>query len=199
MIGQLTGAVVHCTPSRVLLDVAGVGYEVRIPLSTFYAISGRNGAGTCLQIHTHLRQDALELFGFATREERAAFERLIGISGVGPRLALAILSGIGVDDLRAAVAGQDRARLQSIPGVGKKTAERLLLELKDRLAPAAAASAPPAASAGAGVRADAVSALTNLGYAPDAANRAVDATLAALAPGSGIEAVLRAALARLAR
>jgi holliday junction DNA helicase RuvA len=200
MIGQLTGTIVHCTPGRALLEVAGVGYDVRIPLSTFYALSPGAGVRACLHIHTHLRQDALELFGFATRDERTVFERLIGISGVGPRLALAILSGIGVDELRSAVVAEDRARLQGIPGVGKKTADRLLLELRDKMElDPRPAQASAGASAASGPRTDAVSALVNLGYAADAAARAVDAVYAAAGPEASLETVLRAALGRLMR
>ena len=132
MIGSLTGRLAQKNPSRLVVDVQGVGYEVQVPLSTFYG-PGDVGADVALRIHTHVREDALSLFGFATALELDLFERLIGISGVGPRLALAVLSGIEPPDLVRAVSGGDVVRLTRIPGVGKKTAERIVLELKDRL------------------------------------------------------------------
>lgn len=203
MIGQLTGKVLTCTPDRVLLDVTGVGYLVHIPLSTFYSLTHDRGVIVTLHVHTHVREDALQLFGFATLEERATFERLIGISGVGPKMALAILSGIGVGELRGAVKIQDRGRLQKIPGVGRKTAERLLLELRDRLGfePVADGEGGAAiAEAGGGVRADAISALTNLGYSGSVAGRAVDRALASDEGAAlPLEEVLRGALSGLVR
>jgi Holliday junction DNA helicase RuvA len=199
VIGRLTGRIVECEPGSAILDVGGVGYELRIPLSTYYRLSARPDPAT-LFVHTHVREDALALFGFATREERAAFERLIGISGVGPRMALAVLSGIGVDDLVRAVAEKDRARLERIPGIGRKTAERILLELQDKKdgrAERVSASAvePPLA----GVREDAVSALLNLGYPPESARRAVDQAATEVGETAELGAVLRAALRRLVR
>jgi Holliday junction DNA helicase RuvA len=205
MIGRLTGKILECTPGQVVLDVTGVGYEVQIPLSTFYALLSGPGDTVDLRIHTHVREDALQLFGFASHEERAAFEVLIGTSGVGPRLALAILSGIGVPDLRTAVAQQDRARLQKIPGIGKKTAERLLLELRDRLnlgdAPPGAETAGPAAPApGSDLVEDATSALVNLGYGEDVSRKAVERAVAdSEAETPSLENVLRASLAGLIR
>jgi Holliday junction DNA helicase RuvA len=203
MIGQLTGKVLTCAPDRVLLDVTGVGYLVQIPLSTFYALAHDTGAIVTLHVHTHVREDALQLFGFATLEERATFVQLIGISGVGPKLALSILSGIGVGDLRGAVKTQDRGRLQKIPGVGKKTAERLLLELRDRLGiePVADGDGGAAtAETDGGMRADAISALTNLGYSPNVAGRAVDRALASDEGAAlPLEEVLRGALSGLVR
>ena len=202
MIGQLTGRVLTCTPDRVLVDVTGVGYLVQIPLSTFYCLTHDRGAIVSLHVHTHVREDALQLFGFATLEERATFEQLIGISGVGPKLALAILSGIGVNELCGAVKTQDRGRLQKIPGVGKKTAERLLLELRDRLGvePVTDDQAGVAADVASGVRADAISALTNLGYSRNVAGLAVDRALASDDESAlPLEDVLRGALSGLVR
>jgi Holliday junction DNA helicase RuvA len=206
MIGRLTGKILACTPARVLLDVSGVGYDVHIPLSTFYALSASRESTVSLHVHTHVREEALQLYGFASGEERAAFERLIGIAGVGPRLGLAILSGIGVAELREAVAGQDRDRLQKIPGVGKKTAERLLLELRDKPlagddggAVAAAAHGALAHHGDGGTRSDAVSALINLGYARNVAAGAVDAALESADAGATLETVLRGALGHLVR
>ena len=206
MIGRLTGNVLERRPDRVLLDVGGVGYAIQIPLSTFYALSEDGAATATLHIHTHVREDALQLFGFADREERAAFELLIGISGVGPRLALAILSGIGADELRGAVARQDRPRLQQIPGVGKKTAERVLLELRDKIDGArkrgSGAADPPASwqsEPSTGVRDDAVSALVNLGYSRDVARKAVESALEGMEEDVAIERLIREALGGLVR
>jgi Holliday junction DNA helicase RuvA len=137
MIGFLRGRVLEKQPNRVLVDVNGVGYEVFIPLSTFYEV-GDEGAEVALRIHTHVREDALQLFGFLTVLERQMFERLITVSGIGPKLAIAVLSGLETRDLLAAVQRADIARLTTIPGVGKKTAERIVLELKDRLTQLAA-------------------------------------------------------------
>lgn len=209
MIGQLTGKLLGCSPGRVLLDVSGVGYDVHIPLSTYYTLSGNSGSVVSLHVHTHVREDTLQLFGFARRGERAVFEILIGISGVGPKLALAILSGIGVDELRETVLEQDRSRLQKIPGVGKKTADRLLLELRDKLQerPPDDASADDRDQDGssrggvAGLRPDAISALVNLGYSREAAGRAVDRAAENREPSGGLtlEQLLRTALAGLVR
>lgn len=202
MIGRLRGTLVRRSPDRVLLDVGGVGYLLQIPLSTFYSLATGGGETVALHVHTHVREDALQLFGFATEQERAAFEKLIAISGVGPRLALSILSGIGVDELRAALVRRDRERLERIPGVGKRTAERVLLELRDKfgVADVETDAGPAGAGAGApGLRADAVSALVNLGYSRSVAERAVGQTLDTETPDAGIETILKAALAGLAR
>ena len=210
MIGRLTGRLVECSPEQVLLEVAGVGYLLQIPLSTYYALSGGDGSNAgqavSLHVHTHVREDALRLFGFAVREEREVFELLIGISGVGPRMALAILSGIGAGELRQAVLAQDRGRLEQIPGIGKKTAERLLLELRDRLARGPGRRAAPGAAPGPGgtgpgeLRDDAVSALVNLGYKRERADRAVTGAIERLpVEEASLEAVLRAALGGLVR
>jgi len=202
MIGRLSGRILRCTPGELLLDVGGVGYVVQIPLGTFYQLS-KGGSGTAtVHVHTHVREDALQLFGFATEEERTAFERLLSISGVGPKLALAVLSGIEPSDLIVAVEQADHARLVRIPGVGRKTAERIVLELRER--PDARRKArPPSADASTaggpgGLRADAVSALENLGYPRDRAWSAVDEAATGGA-GESLEALLRAALRRLLR
>ena len=188
MIGRLSGKIVEREPGRVLLDVGGVGYAVQIPLNTFYTLR-RTGSETtlCMSIPTCGRR-AWSCSASPPAMSGASFELLIGISGVGPKLALAILSGIGADELQSAVAQQDRPRLQSIPGVGRKTAERLLLELRDKLRVAARGLPPTARSrpAGSGAteadgqRTDAVSALVNLGYTRDRAARAVDTALEAV-------------------
>jgi Holliday junction DNA helicase RuvA len=204
MIGRLTGSIAECSPDRVLLDVSGVGYAVRIPLSTYYVVSNGNGRTCSLHVYTHVREDTLQLFGFATQDERATFELLISISGIGPRTALAILSGIGVDELRQAVSARDRVRLEKIPGVGRRTAERMLLELEHRLSRAAPARTPapghaPRTPARARDFEDACSALANLGYAMPAAERAVREASDELGPDVALAALLKGALAHLAR
>jgi Holliday junction DNA helicase RuvA len=202
MIGRLTGKILSHSPGQLLIDVAGVGYEVRIPLSTYYALTERLGSEVSLHVHTHVREDALELFAFASGAERTVFEQLIAISGVGPRMALAILSGIGVAELYETVQARDGSRLEKIPGVGKKTAERLLLELQDRLRDSATGAGPGgagAAESGSGLRPDAISALVNLGYSREVAGRAVDRTLNGADAPRRLESLLRAALAGLVR
>src|ERR671910_480446 len=155
MISRLSGLVAEKTPNRVVVDVGGVGYDVLVPLSTFYVL-GEPGAAVTLRIHTHVREDVIALYGFITRLEQDLFERLIAISGVGPKLALAVLSGIEPVELIRAIRSQDVARLTKIPGVGKKTAERIGLELKDRLPPSLQAAADTAkpSSPGDQLRAD---------------------------------------------
>lgn len=209
MIGRLTGQVVECRPDHVMLDVAGVGYYLEIPLSTYYPLCETPAPTATLQVHTHVREDALKLYGFATRDEKETFELLIGISGIGPRVALAFLSGIGIEELRGSIHGQDRARLQKIPGVGKKTAERVLLELKDRLG-AGPGSKDPQDHPGGVERPttghdqrvemleDAISALVNLGYTREAARKSVDKASQANEGEVTLEALLRAALGKLA-
>ncbi len=176
MIAQVRGRLLRKEPQEAVVDVGGVGYRVTIPLSTFYRV-GEPGDEVTLLTHTHVREDALALFGFLTAAEQALFERLIAVSGVGPKLAVSILSGIEAPDLVAALRASDVARLTRIPGVGKKTAERLVLELKDKVQGLAATeeAAPegPAASA----KEDLVSALVHLGYSRPEAERGVDRAL----------------------
>jgi Holliday junction DNA helicase RuvA len=178
MIAFLRGRVLDKHPSRIIIDVSGVGYEVHVPLSTYYEI-GEPGADVSLRVHTHVREDALLLYGFLTTLEQLLFERLIGISGIGPKLAVAVLSGIGSRELVSAVQHADIARLVRIPGVGRKTAERIVLELKDRLGDVSvqAGMAEGPQSPGDRLRDDLVSALENLGYHRPLAEKAVDATL----------------------
>jgi holliday junction DNA helicase RuvA len=178
MIARLSGLVAEKTPSRLVVDVAGVGYDVQVPLSTFYVL-GDPGAAVTLRIHTHVREDVIALYGFVSRLEQDLFERLIAINGIGPKLALAVLSGIEPADLIRAVRTQDVARLTGIPGVGKKTAERIGLELKDRL-PAqlpGAGPSPAVATPGDQLRDDLLSALVNLGYQRPTAEKAVEKVL----------------------
>ena len=199
MIAFLRGRLGDKQPNRIIVDVGGVGYDVAVPLSTFYTL-GEPGAEVALRVHTHVREDALALYGFATGLELQIFERLIGISGIGPKLALAVLSGIDVTDLVRAVQLGDVVRLTAIPGVGKKTAERIGLELKDKLPPelAAEVAAQTAADGTGGLRGDLLSALLNLGYHRPLAEKAVDAALKRVEPKT-FEAVLKQALRDLAR
>jgi Holliday junction DNA helicase RuvA len=200
MIAFLHGRILEKQPNRVVVDVQGVGYEVHVPLSTYYDI-GEDGTDVRLRVYTHVREDALQLYGFLTDLERTMFERLIAVSGIGPRLAIAVLSGLETRDLVTAVQRADVARLTTIPGVGKKTAERIVLELKDRLAQLQvpdAPDAPAADSAGERLRADLLSALQNLGYHRPQAEKAVNASLAA-SPGAAFDTALRGALRQLMR
>ena len=199
MIAFLRGRVLEKGPSRIVIDVQGVGYEVHVPLSTYYDI-GEEGADVAVRVYTHVREDALQLYGFLTDLERQMFERLIAVSGIGPKLAVAVLSGLDTRDLVAAVQRADVARLTTIPGVGKKTAERIVLELKDRLAQltvAATGDAPVPASPGDRLRADLLSALQNLGYHRPQAEKAVDRAVAS--PEIPFDEALRTALRELIR
>ncbi len=200
MIAFLRGRILDKHPNRLIVDVQGVGYDVHVPLSTYYEV-GDPGGEVTLRVHTHVREDALQLYGFLTTFEQQVFERLIGISGIGPRLAIAVLSGIDPRDLVGAVQRADLARLTAIPGVGRKTAERIVLELKDRLtqlagAPAAEAAAP--ASPADRLRDDLVSALVNLGYHRPQAEKTVESTLKS-GGELGFEGALRRVLKDLMR
>jgi Holliday junction DNA helicase RuvA len=172
MIGQLRGRLTDKRPNQVLVDVGGVGYIVQVPLST-YAALGELHAEVTLLIHTHVREDALSLYGFLSSREKHFFEMLLSASGVGPSLALKILSGMSVEELVPAIRGSDLARLTKIPGVGRKTAERMVVELRDKLDAVTVEAERPAASSPAGIEADVVSALVNLGYDGRAAEGAV--------------------------
>jgi len=176
VIAQVRGRLVRKEPQEAVVDVGGVGYRVAIPLSTFYRI-GEAGDEVTLLTHTHVREDTLALFGFLTPGEQALFERLIAISGVGPKLALSILSGIEAPDLVSALRTSDVTRLTRIPGVGKKTAERLVLELKDKVQDLAALGAPAPTGPAAATKEDLVSALVHLGYSRPEAERGVDRAL----------------------
>ncbi|HMJ62649.1 MAG TPA: Holliday junction branch migration protein RuvA [Bryobacteraceae bacterium] len=174
MIGHLRGTILEKHPNQVIVEAAGVGYDVQIPISTYTALAAP-GATATLRIHTHVREDALLLFGFATAEEKALFERLISVSGIGPKLAITVLSGLPTADLVSAIRNSDVGHLVRIPGVGKKTAERMVLELKDKLAgidPAgktATAAGPPLNA----LDRDVLSALQNLGCSRPAAEDAL--------------------------
>ena len=200
MISLLRGTLLEKKPNRLIVDVSGVGYDVQVPLSTFYVL-GEPGVAVTLRIHTHVREEAIALYGFATPLEQQLFERLIGISGIGPKLALAVLSGIEPADLIRAIRLQDVARLTAIPGVGKKTAERIGLELKDRLPASmqAAGTGPDHVLApGDQLRGDLLSALLNLGYQRAAADKAIDKTLRDSSE-AGFEQALRDVLRALMR
>ena len=199
MIAALRGRLDDKQPNRLVVDVGGVGYEVFVPLSTFYRV-GEVGASIALRVHTHVREDTIALYGFGTAFEQQVFERLIGVSGIGPKLALAVLSGIDAPDFVRAVHAGDLARLTAIPGVGKKTAERMALELKDRLP---LTGLPEPASEGtadggdAALRGDLLSALLNLGYHRPLAEKAVDAAVKRTESPT-FEVVLKQALRELA-
>lgn len=197
MIGRLRGRLLDKQPNRIVVDVAGVGYDVAVPLSTFYGM-GEPGSEVDLRIHTHVREDALALYGFATRLEQELFERLIGVSGIGPKVALAVLSGIEPPDLVQAIERADLARLTAIPGIGKKTSERIVLELKDRLPRAPAVESGAAAPGAPALRDDVLSALINLGYHRPLAEKAAAAAMKS-AEGGDFERTLKQALRELAR
>jgi holliday junction DNA helicase RuvA len=202
VIAHLRGRIFEKHPNRLVLDVNGVGYDIFVPLSTFYGL-GDPGTETALRIHTHVREDALVLYGFATLLEQELFERLIGVSGIGPKVALAVLSGIEPLDLIRAIERGDLARLTAIPGVGKKTSERIVLELKDRLprAQVAAVAAGVALPESSTQRDDVLSALVNLGYHRPLAEKAVEAAINTLGPASdaGFERMLKQALRELSK
>src|SRR6202795_2739818 len=201
MIAQLRGSLGDKRPNQVLVDVGGVGYLVHIPLSTFYALGDLHSNVTLL-IHTQVREDAISLYGFLSAREKHLFELLISASGVGPALALKILSGMSVDDLVPAVRSGDLARLTRIPGVGRKTAERMVVELRDKLAAMETPEASRQPVTTTGAAADVVSALLNLGYEQLAAEQAVEragkdgAAESPSAPAS-FEGLLRTALQHL--
>ena len=198
MIARLEGTLTEKQPNRLIVDIGGVGFDINVPLSTFYA-GGEPGSKVALRIHTHVREDALALFGFSSKLELNIFERLIGISGVGTRLALAVLSGLETQELVRAIRIADVARLIGIPGVGKKTAERIILELKDKLPITSEGQAEDTSlgdEAG-GLRDDVMSALLNLGYHRALVERAV-AEVMTKSTGD-FEETLRQALRDLAK
>ncbi len=206
MIAHLSGTLLSKQANNVIVDVGGVGYEVTIPLSTFYDLED-TGTDIQLRIYTHVREEALQLFGFKTARERELFQRLISVSGIGPKLAISMLSGMSADEIIASIRTNNLARLTSIPGVGRKTAERLVIELRDKIAalssPAleeefGAKTGGATPSAQDAVRDDALSALLNLEYPKAAAEKAITA---AIQEGGDIsvEVILRRALRLLAK
>jgi Holliday junction DNA helicase RuvA len=199
MIGQLRGQLLHKKPNQILLDVQGVGYDVHIPLTTFYELPGEGGEVT-LKVHTHVREDALALFGFISQREKELFLKLLSISGIGPKLAITILSGAKVEELAQAIANSDLTRLVTIPGVGRKTAERLVLELKGQITQfllpehERTGDAPGKSD---GLQEDILSALVNLGYPRPGAEKALSAVLRAGECERTFEGLLKATLRRL--
>lgn len=206
MIAHLSGTLLSKQANSVIVDVAGVGYEVTIPLSTFYDLEDVNSS-VQLRIYTHVREDTLQLFGFRTTRERELFLKIISVTGIGPKLGITLLSGMSADEMIASIRTNNLARLTLIPGVGRKTAERLIMELREKVAELSSAQleeelgaqpdagAPPSEDA---VRADALSALLNLGYQRSGAEKAIDSAL-----GEGgdltVESILRRTLKKLAR
>ncbi|MBX3289538.1 MAG: Holliday junction branch migration protein RuvA [Acidobacteria bacterium] len=204
MIGFLSGKLLEKHTNSVIIDVGGVGYEVSIPLTTFYEI-GEVGSDVQLRIYTHVREDAIQLFGFKTVRERELYLKLISVQGVGAKSGITMLSGMSADEMIAAVRSENLAKLTAIPGVGKKTAERLVIELRDKLSDlssgAAAGIAAASGKTGAGADEafdDALSALVNLGYKKDAAEKALQQA-AKDGTEQSVQKLLRAALQRLAK
>jgi Holliday junction DNA helicase RuvA len=203
MIGFLSGKLVEKEANSVLVDVGGVGYEVTIPLSTFYEL-GEIGSDVQLRIFTHVREDALQLFGFKTAREKDLYLKLISVQGIGAKSGITMLSGMSADEIVVAIRTDNIARLTSIPGVGKKTAERMVIELRDKvggLAATAAAGVPATAGAAVGADeafADALSALINLGYQRNAAEKALQQVMKE-GNDLNVQKLLRQALQRLAR
>lgn len=202
MIAHITGKLIHKQPNSIIVDVGGVGYELTVPLSSFYDL-GEAGVEVSLRVHTHVREDALQLFGFRTEREKKLFLLLISISGIGPKLAITVLSGLSTEELVQAIRASNLAKLVGIPGVGKKTAERMLVELKDKVAAILppgleeAATRTTFAQTGEAMREDVISALVNLGYQKALAEKAVN-TVLKQTPDAKFEVVLKQALRSLA-
>jgi Holliday junction DNA helicase RuvA len=199
MIAHLRGRLLSKTPNQAIIDCSGVGYDVAISVATFSELPAEN-AEAALHIHTHVREDQIALFGFATTHEKKLFEKLLSISGIGPKLAITVLSGISSDRLVAAIRGGDHATLTKIPGIGKKTAERVVLELKDKLDDLAV---PEISTATGGAHHgpaadDALSALINLGYPRPVAQKAIETAIEKNSAASGdFETLFRAAMAAI--
>lgn len=202
MIAHISGKLIQKLPNSVIVDVGGVGYELNVPLSTFYDL-GEIGANVSLRVHTHVREDALQLFGFRTEAEKKLFLLLNSVSGIGPKLAITVLSGLSAEELIQAIRAGNLTKLTGIPGVGKKTAERMLVELKDKVA----AILPPGledsttaviAQTGDTMREDVISALVNLGYVRAQAEKAVGAVLKET-PEAGFADALKQSLRTLAK
>ena len=206
MIAYLSGKLLAKHATSVILDVNGIGYEVTIPLSTFYELE-ENGSDVALRIYTHVREDALQLFGFKTARERELFLQLISVTGIGPKLGITFLSGMSADEIIAAIRTSNLARLTGIPGVGKKIAERLIVELRDKIAalssPAleeefAAKTGPAAAPTADAIYDDALSALVNLGYQKAVAEKALKSAVQE-GTANTVQALLRRSLQMLAK
>jgi Holliday junction DNA helicase RuvA len=200
MIGYLRGQLLLKKPNQVVIDVNGVGYDVQIPLTTFYELPAE-GNDVTLKIHTHVREDALLLFGFQSQKEKDFFLKLISISGIGPKLAITILSGARVEELARAISESNLARLTTIPGVGRKTAERVVLELKSHITPfllPEEGQAVPVEDKADALQKDIISALVNLGYPRPAAEKALSRVLNSGDSERSFEALLRGTLRNLA-
>ncbi len=204
MIAHLSGTLLSKNPNSVIVDVSGVGYEVNIPVSTFYELEDA-GTNVKLRIYTHVKEDALQLYGFKTARERELFINFISVSGIGPKIGIALLSGMSADELIASIKSNNLARLTLIPGVGKKTAERLIVDLREKMTALSAAQGeedtgarPEAADASTEdtVRSQALSGLMNLGYQRSAAEKAIDAALSEGGDVS-VESVLKRSLRKL--
>ncbi len=198
MIAHLTGVLIEKQPGSVVVDVGGIGYQLAIPLSTFYDL-GDPGSRVELHVHTHVREDTLALFGFRTALEKALFGRLIAVNGVGPRTAIAVLSGLGTEDLIGAVRRRDAARLASVPGIGRKTAERIVLDLADRIEDLGGPGTGMGQGAGSEPRQDLVSALVNLGYNARTATQTADRVLKEAGTDPEFPDLLRRSLRNLSR
>jgi holliday junction DNA helicase RuvA len=206
MIAHLNGRLLSKEPNSVIVDVSGVGYEVNIPLSTFYELENE-GSNVQLRIYTHVKEDALQLYGFKTERERKLFINFISVSGIGPKLGIALLSGMGADELINSIKSNNLARLTLIPGVGRKTAERLIVDLREKMTALAASqveaeagvtSDTPHRSSEDDVRSQALSGLVNLGYQRSAAEKAIDSVLSEDGDIT-VESLLRRGLRKLAR
>jgi holliday junction DNA helicase RuvA len=200
MIAHLSGKLLSKQPNQVIVDVNGVGYEVHVPLSTFYEL-GEVGSPVQLRIYTHVREDTIALFGFKSAKEKLMFEQVTSISGIGPKLGITILSGMPADELVVAIRQSNLARLTSIPGIGKKTAERLVVELRDKLTKVGAVSAGEQAATAtvSQPQDDVISALVNLGYAKPSAEKAVQTVVSTSKIELVFEELLRTALRQLSR
>ena len=201
MIALISGKIAHKGISHIVVDTQGVGYRIFIPLTTFYELP-EEGQAVTLQIHTHVKQDAIHLFGFYTIQERELFELMLSVSGIGPKMAMNILSGISAHDLLQAISGGNLGKLVSIPGVGKKMAERLILELKEKVIKKMLAENIPAgdiaAKATEMLREDVLSALVNLGYKSNSAKDAVDKVLQESGEALAMDQLLKKTLKMLA-
>ncbi|MCG3777987.1 MAG: Holliday junction ATP-dependent DNA helicase RuvA [Nitrospira sp.] len=201
MIASLTGRLAFKSPTSLILDVQGVGYEVFIPLSTYYGLANL-GDGTSLSVHTHVREDAIQLFGFLTSQEKDAFVLLTSVSGVGPKLALSVLSALSVSDLVSAIQSDNVERLTTVPGIGNKSASRLVLELKDKVSKLQPSLVPASESPRQGQDAtfdDALSALVHLGYRPQDAKEALKRAKASNHESVSLKDMIRESLKELAR
>jgi holliday junction DNA helicase RuvA len=194
MIAHIRGRLLSKHPNQAIVDCGGVGYQLAITVPTFSGLPDE-GAEVSLYVHTHVREDQIALFGFLKTDEKALFEKLIAVSGIGPKLAITVLSGMSAPDMIAAIRGNDLTRLTKIPGVGKKTAERMVLELKDKLDQFSTTEATVIAPAASPLEEDIVSALVNLGYQRSAAERALQSL--GPAKGRGFEQLFRAAMAAI--